>query len=333
VYRKHHKSSDIIFIMVKPTPSSHRPTIKDFRKAAERIKGVALPTPLIPLRRYREEDTGILLKPETLQPIGSYKIRGVYNWAVQLQAEERKKGLSTVSAGNMSQAVGYVANMFKVPSRAIMPDYTPKSKIEACRKYGMEVLLMTWDDMLDYLNNLPEDRCFLHPLEEYLLLDGHGTIGLEIMVDAPDTDTIFVALGAGFLGAGTALAAKAVNPSVKVIGVNSVNYPHFYESFKQGKPVEVEHKSTLADGSAALVTDHMLRLVQDVIDDVVVVSEEMIEDSIRLLALENKLVVEGSGALSLAAAIQTSKNERGKTVCILSGGSIDAEKLSKILIQ
>jgi threonine dehydratase len=317
--------------MSKSRDPSHRPTLRDFREASERIKGVALRTPLIPLRRYKEEDTDILLKPEVLQPIGSYKIRGVYNWVAQLPAEEREKGLSTMSAGNMSQALGYVANMFKVPSRAIMPDYTPKSKIEACKKYGMEVQLMTWDEMLAYLDNLPEDRCFLHPLEEYVLLDGHGTLGLEIMEAAPDTDTIYVALGAGFLGAGTALAAMAVKPSVRVIGVNSVNYPHFYESFKQGKPVEVEHKPTLADGSAALVTDHMLQLVQDVIDDVVVVSEEMIEDSIRLLALENKLVVEGSGALSLAAALQTPKHERGKTVCILSGGSIDAERLAHIL--
>lgn len=319
--------------MIHKTPSTHRPTLNDFKNASNRLKGVALRTPLLPLRRYREEDSGILLKPETLQPIGSYKIRGVYNWAAQLPAEEREKGLSTMSAGNMSQALGYVANMFKVPSRAIMPDYTPKSKIEACRKYGMEVQLMTWDKMLAYLDSIPEDRCFLHPLEEYMLLDGHGTLGLEIMEAAPDTDTIYVALGAGFLGAGTALAAKAVKPSVKVIGVNSVNYPHFYESFRQGKPVEVEHKPTLADGSAALVTDHMLRLVQDVIDDVVVVSEESIEESIQLLALENKLVVEGSGALSLAAALMTPKHERGKTVCILSGGSIDAEKLSKIILN
>jgi len=318
--------------MVTPTPRSHRPSLKDFKEASDRLDGIAVRTPLIPLRRYKEESTRIQLKPETLQPIGSYKIRGVYNWAAQLPAEEREKGLSTMSAGNMSQAVGYVANMFNVPSRAIMPDYAPKSKVEACRRYGMEVLLMTWDDMLAYLDDLPEDRCFLHPLEEYLLLDGHGTIGLEIMEDAPDTDTIYVALGAGFLGAGTALAAKAVNPSVKVIGVNSENYPHFYESFKQGRPVEVEHKSTLADGSAALVTDHMLSLVQDVVDDVVVVSEEMIEDSIRLLMLENKLVVEGSGALSLAAALNSPKNIRGKTVCILSGGSIDAERLAHILL-
>jgi threonine dehydratase len=317
--------------MIKPTPSSHRPTLEDFRKAANRIKDVALHTPLIPLRRYKEEDKRILLKPEMLQPIGSYKIRGVYNWAVQLDAEERKKGLSTVSAGNMSQAVGYVANLFGVPSRALMFDYTPQSKIEACRRYGMEIILKSWEEMLNYIENIPDDRVFLHPLEEYLLLDGHGTIGLEIIENAPETQTIYVALGAGFLGTGVALAAKALKPSVRIVGVNSMNYPHFYESVKQGEPIEVEHKSTLADGTGGLVSDHMLRLVQEVIDDVVVVSEEMIEDSIRLLALENKLVAEGAGALSLAAALLTPREDRGKTVCILSGGSIDSKTLSQIL--
>ena len=317
--------------MIKPTPSSHRPTLEHFRKAANRIKDIALDTPLIPLRRYKEEDQRILLKPEMLQPIGSDKIRGVYNWAAQLDADERKKGLSTVSAGNMSQAVGYVANLFGVPSRALMFDYTPQSKIEACRRYGMEIVLKSWKETLHYLEDVPDDRVFLHPLEEYLLLDGHGTIGLEIMEDAPETETIYVALGAGFLGSGVALAAKALKPDVKIVGVNSMNYPHFYESFKQGKPVEVEHKSTLADGTGGLVSGHTLKLVREIIDDVVVVSEEMIEDSIRLLAMENKLVTEGAGALSLAAALHTPLEERGKTVCILSGGSIDSRTLSQIL--
>jgi len=317
--------------LVKLTPSSHRPTLQDFREASNRIRGVALHTPLIPLRRYLGEGSGILLKPEMLQPIGSYKIRGVYNWAAQLPPEERAKGLSTISSGNMAQAIGYVANMYGVSSRAIMPDYAPDSKIEVCRRYGMEIVLLPWEELIEYLDDHPEDRCFLNSLEEYMLLDGHGTIGLEVMEDAPETDTIYVALGVGFLGAGTALAAKALKPSVKVVGVNSSNYPHFYESFKQGKPIEVEHIDTLADGNAAMVTEHMLRLAQDVIDDVVVVSEEMIEESIRLLALGNKMVVEGSGALSLAAALSIDREKRSNTVCILSGGSIDADRLSEIL--
>jgi len=313
------------------TPSSHIPKLEDFRKASERIKGVAIRTPLVPLRRYRDEDKGILLKPEMLQPVGSFKIRGVYNWAAQLPAEERKKGLSTVSAGNMSQALGYVANMFGVSSRAIMPDYAPKSKIEACERYGMEIVLMSWGELVDYLDNIPEDRCFLHGLQEIKLIEGHGTLGIEIMEEAPDTDTIYVPIGAGLLGTGVALAAKALKPSTKIIGVNSENYPHYYESFKQERLVEVELKPTLADGTTAPNTEYVLRLLQDVLEDVVTVSEEQIAESIRLLATENKLVTEGSGALSLAAALSVDKEERGNTVCILSGGSIDSDKLVKIL--
>ena len=190
---------------------------------------------------------------------------------------------------------------------------------------------MPWDELMDYLENIPEDRCFLHGLQEIKLIEGHGTLGLEIMDDAPDTDTIYVPIGAGLLGAGVALAAKAMKPSVKIIGVNSVNYPHYYESFQQGTPVDVEHKSTLADGSAAVATEYVLRLLQDLLDDMVIVSEEKIAESIRLLVTENKLVTEGSGALSLAASLSVDREERGNTVCILSGGSIDSDKLFKIL--
>jgi threonine dehydratase len=318
--------------MVKPAPSSHRPSLKDFREAAERIKGIALRTPLIPLRRYREEDTGILLKPEMLQPVGSYKIRGVYNWAAQLPADDRKRGLSTISAGNMSQGLGYTANLFDVPSRAIMPKHTPRSKIESCRKYGMEIMLMSMQEIFEYLDNLPTDYCFLHPLAEFLLLDGHGTIGLEVVEDAPETETIYVPLGVGFVSSGTALAAKALKPNVRVIGVNAETAPWFYESLRKNRVVPVEPIDTIADAINDPVTEDMLKLVRETLDDVVLVSEEEIRKAIRFLTLENKLVAEGAGAISLAAALATPKEERGRTVCVLTGGSIDADRLSQIIM-
>jgi len=311
----------------------HRPTLKDFREAAKRIKAVALHTPLLPLRRYKEEDTKILLKPEMLQPIGSYKIRGVYNWAAQIPAKERRRGLSTVSAGNMSQGLGYVANIFGVPSRAVMPDSAPKSKIEASRRYGMEIILMPWGELIQYVDNPPSDYCFLNPLTEFRLLDGHGTIGIEVMEDAPETETIYVPLGLGILSSGVALAAKALKPSTRIIGVNAENSPHFYESLRQGRVVTTEHKDTIADAINDIVTEDTLKLVRETLDDVVLVSEDEIKKTIRFLALENKLVSEGAGAISLAAALSTPKEDRGRTVCILSGGSIDPDKLSKIIID
>jgi len=321
--------------MIIPTPSSYRPSIDDFRKASERIKGIAIRTPLIPLRFY-DEDPGILLKPEMLQPIGSYKLRGVYNWVAKLSPEQRARGISTASSGNMAQAIAYVAKLYGVPARAIVFDTSPQSKRDSIRKYGGEVVPKSWDDWVEYTIHPEGDRCFLNPVEEFGLLDGHGTIGLEIMEDAPDTDRIYVALGAGFLGSGVALAAKALKPSVKVIGVNSENSPHYYESFKHGRVMDTPPKPTLGDGSAGNLdsfpnTAELLKLVLEAVDDVVLVSEDQIKDAIRYLALENKLVAEGSGAMSLAAARATPIEERGKTVCILTGGSIDAEKLAMIV--
>ena len=311
--------------------SKHVPTLEEFRAASERISNVSMRTPLIPLRWY-DEDPKILLKPEIFQSIGSYKIRGVYNWAIQLEPEERAKGISTVSAGNMAIAVAYVGKLLGIPARGIMFENTPKSKVKAVERYGAEVVLMSREEIFDYVVDPPRDRCFLHPLEEYTLLEGHGTIGLEIIEDAPETDTIYVAIGAGFLGGGTALAAKALKPSVRVVGVNSNAYPHFYESYKQGEPVDVAIKDSLADSIAAPVTrDHMLRLLQDVLDDVVLVSEDMIKESIRYLATENKMVVEGAAATTLSAAFDEDQEKRGNTVCILSGGSIDPEKVADIL--
>lgn len=321
--------------MIIPKSSTYRPTLEDFKKAAQRIKDVAFRTPLIPLRFYYE-DPEIKLKPEMLQPIGSYKIRGVYNWVAKLSPEQRAKGISTASSGNMAQAVAYVAKLYDIPARTIVYETAPETKKEAIRKYGGEVVPKPWKEWVEYTKNPESDRCFLHPLEEYGLMDGHGTIGLEIMEDDPETETIYVALGAGFLGSGVALAAKALKPSVKVVGVNSENSPHYYESFRHGRIMDTPPEPTLGDGSAVNLdafpnTDQLLDLVMEVIDEVVLVSEEEIKDAIRYLALENKLIAEGSGALSLAAARKTSREERGKAVCIITGGSIDTDKLVKIL--
>jgi threonine dehydratase len=318
-----------------PTPSSYRPTLEDFRKAAKLLEGIALRTQLIPLRWY-DEDPGILLKPEMLQPIGSYKIRGVYNWVEKLSPEQKAQGVSTASSGNMAQALAYVARLFNIPARTILFDTTPETKKDAIKKYGGEIVPKSWDDWIEYTKNPDPDRSFLHPLEEYGLMDGHGTIGLEIIEDAPDTDTIYVPLGAGFLGAGVALAAKALKPDVKVVGVNSENAPHFYQSVKHGKVMNTPPEPTLADGTTVNLalfpnSGDLLKLIMSVIDRVLLVSEDDIKNAIRYLAFENKLVAEGSGAISLAAALNTPKSERGKTVCILSGGSIDASKLSEIL--
>jgi len=321
--------------MIIPTSSTYRPTLKDFKAASKRIESIAHRTSLIPLRWY-EENPEILLKPEMLQPIGSYKIRGVYNWVAKLSPEQRAKGISTASSGNMAQAVAYVGKLFNIPARTIIFDTSPQTKKDAILKYGGELVTKSWNDWIEYTINPDDDRCFIHPLEEFGLMDGHGTIGLEIMEDAPETETIYVPMGAGLLGAGVSLAAKSLKPSVKIIGVNAENSPHYFESLKHGRVMDTPPKPTLSDGTAGNLSsfpnfDNSLKLVKETIDKVVLVSEEQMKDAIRYLALENKLIAEGAGAMSLAAALETPMEERGKTVCILTGGNIDADKLTKIL--
>jgi len=316
--------------------SKHRPTLSDFKKASRSLEGVILRTPLIPLRRYREEDSGILLKPEMLQPIGSYKIRGVYNWVARLTPKQRARGIATLSTGNMAQAVGYVANLFGIPSRIAISENAAKTKVENCRKYGSEVDLAKFDDTtFEKADSLGHGYCFINPLADFGLMDGYGSISLEIVKEMPDVKTIFVPLGAGFLSSGVAFAAKALNPSIKVIGVNAENSPHYYESWRSGKPVPAGYKSTMADGIAAwegfTPSEVSLRLIREALDDVLLVSESEMAKTVRMLALENKLVTEAAGAAGLAAALKTPKEERGRTVCILSGGSIDAVKLAHIL--
>ena len=159
--------------MIIPTPSTYRPSLEDFRRASERINGIAFHTPLIPLRHY-DKDPEILLKPEMLQPIGSYKIRGVYNWVAKLSPEQRAKGISTASSGNMAQAVAYVAKMYGIPARAIVFDTSPQTKKDSIVKYGGEVVAKTWDEWVDYTIHPETDRCFINPVEEYGLMDGRA---------------------------------------------------------------------------------------------------------------------------------------------------------------
>ena len=321
--------------MEYPTSRSYRPTLQEVKQASKRLKDIAIKTPLIPLRWY-DENPNILLKPEVLQPIGSYKLRGVYNWVAKLSPKDRKHGIATFSTGNMAQAVGYVAKLFKVPARIVVLETASKYKIELMKRYGVKVDVIKLDLIWDYLENLPFDHCFIHPLYEYGLLDGYGTISLEIHEQAPDVDTIFVPVGAGLLSVGITLAMKELNPYVRVIGVQTENSPHYYNSFKKGELAPFKYVPSICDGIAIGQTDpwkEPTELVMGTLDDMVVVSEDKVRDAIRYLALENNLVTEGAGAIAVAAALEMPIRDRGKSVCILSGGSIDGEKLSKILVR
>ncbi len=316
------------------TPIS-APSLDDVRSAAARIKDVAVRTPLLPLRSYTGAELDILLKPETLQPVTSFKIRGAYNWASSLTEEQRARGLSTVSAGNTAQAVAHAARLVGASARSRLPDTTPKAKIEAIEAYGMEPILMPGDELFDWMLSAgwdDESYTFLHPWVEPLMVAGSATVGLEIHEDLPTVDTVFVSVGGGGLICGVGSALKALNPHVRIMAVQPEACAPLGASLAAGTPVWVDAQPTLCDGlGVPLVTDEMWPLLRTVVDDTVMVSEDQVKDAIRRLALDNKLVLEGAGAASVAAALAVPASERGRSVCVLSGGSIDGDKLAAIV--
>ena len=310
------------------------PTLKEIQTAAERLKDVIIRTPLVTLHSY-EMKRDILLKPETLQPVTSFKLRGVFNAVASLSKEQRQKGLSTFSSGGTAQALGWAARYFGVSARSVMPEYVPASKIEAIKSYGVEYILLTDEEIRRYVLEYgweQEPYAFIHPWHNHALRTGHGSIGLEIIADLPDVDTVYIPVGGGGLICGVGSALKELKPAVRVVAVEPEACPALYESFQAGKGIEITVSETICDGVAVpLITDEMYPLLRRVVDDVVLVSEKAVKKAMKRLMLRNKLVVEGAGALSVAAAVREPFEERGKAVCLLTGGSIDTHKLVAIL--
>jgi len=320
--------------MVKKHAPVNPPSLDDIRIAEERLKGIIVRTPLLQLDSPKE--TGdILIKPEVLQPTGSFKIRGVYNWVASLTPNECKKGFSTFSAGNTARSLGYVAQIYGVSCRSILPEYAPANKVEALRSLGVETLLVSFDEMIKWVfaeGWKRESYAFLHPWTEPKMIAGHGTIGLEIIEDLPDVQTVFVPVGGGALIAGVGCAIKELKSSVRIVGVQTESYPSLRASFQAGKPVWIDPKPTICDGVAVpFVADQMYPLLRKIVDDVVTVPEEKVKAAIKQLMLKNKLIVEGAGALSIAAALEMPAEKRGKTICLVTGGSIGPEALSTII--
>ena len=315
----------------EPVP---RPALEDMRAAAGRIHGKIVRTPLVPLHSY-EAAADIYLKPEILQPIGSFKLRGVLNWATCLTEEARQKGLSTTSAGNTAQALGYVARLLNISARTLLPDSVPDNKLDAILSYGVEPVRVPFDQLLDYMLHehwRGEPYTYLNPWGDPDMIAGSGTVGLEIVDDLPDVRTVYAPVGGGGLISGVGSALKSLNPDIRVVAVQPESCPSLQKAFETGRSLWIQSGATICDGAAVpVIVDQMYPLLREVVDDVVLIPEEAVKDAIRHLALKNKLVVEGAGALSVAAALSTPPEERGKAVCILSGGSIDAARLSKIL--
>lgn len=279
----------------------------------------------------------IYLKTENLQVTGSFKVRGAGFKISQLSDEEKAKGVIACSAGNHAQGVALAATKYGIKSVICLPDGAPISKVEATKGYGAEVVLVpgVYDDAYARALQLRDEEgySFVHPFNDEDVIAGQGTIGLEILEQLPDVDAIIVPIGGGGLISGVAYAVKQLNPRIKIYGVQAEGAASMYQSVKDGKIECLDEVSTIADGIKVKEPgDLTFELCRDYVDEIVTVSEDEIAAAILALIEQQKLISEGAGAVSVAAAMFNKVPVEGKKVCCLvSGGNIDVTILSRVI--
>ena len=309
--------------------------LSELRAAAQRIAGKVHRTPLVPARLLGERaGVRLALKCENFQKTGSFMPRGALNTVLSLSAAERARGLVTVSAGNHAQAVAWAARSVGVPCAVVMPTSAPRSKLDAVRGYGAEVVLH--DDRATLFDRLEQVRAergmtFVHPFDDPRVLAGAGTVGLEILDDLPDVEAVVVPVGGGGLMGGVASAVKALRPDVRVIAVELAAGPGLGPALAAGKPVPVTRPAdTLCDGmTPPFVGALPLEIARHSVDEIVTVTELQVIEALELLLTRAKLYVEGSGAAATAAVLAGSGHlpRNGRVVAIVSGGNTDPERL------
>ena len=293
-------------------------------------------TPLIPTDKINP-DCNVYLKPENLQVTGSFKVRGAGFKISQLSAEEKAHGVIACSAGNHAQGVALAARRYGIPALICMPAGAPISKVEATRELGAEICLVpgVYDDAYARAIQLNKEKgmAFIHPFDDEQVIAGQGTIGMEILGENPDIDVVFVPIGGGGLASGVAFAIKTLKPSVRVIGVQAEGAASMKGSRDHNQIESLASVLTIADGIAVKEPGvHTFELCQKYVDEVVTVSEDEICAAILTLIEQHKLIAEGAGAVSVAAAMFNKVELKGKNVCcIVSGGNIDVTILSRVI--
>ncbi len=313
-------------------------TLDKIYQAAYTLKGVARKTDLLYAQNLRH-DAQIYLKTENLQVTGSFKLRGAYNKIASLTPEQRAAGILACSAGNHAQGVALSATKMGAHSIVCMPDGAPISKVEATKRLGAEVRLVpgAYDDAYEYACRLQQETgaTFIHPFNDELVMAGQGTIGLEILDQLPDVEAVIVPVGGGGLLAGVAYAIKNLNPKIKVYGVQAENAPSMVRSFREDGIITLDTVSTFADGIAVKTPgDLTYAMAREYVDEMVSVSEDEIAAAILALIEQQKLIAEGAGAVSVAAAMFRKVPIEGKkAVCVVSGGNIDVNILSRVITR
>lgn len=311
-------------------------TLDKIYKASHVLRSVIRKTDLIHAPLVNP-DSEIYLKTENLQITGSFKVRGAYYMMSQLTEEEKARGVIACSAGNHAQGVALAAAKNHIKSLICLPDGAPISKVEATKSYGAEVCMVNgvYDDAYKKALELKEEKdyTFVHPFDNEDVIAGQGTIGLEILEQMPDVEAVIVPIGGGGLISGVAFAIKNLNPNIKVYGVQASGAPSMRNSIRDSKIECLDHVSTIADGIAVKEPgEHTFQYVSQYVDEIVTVTDDEISAAILALIERQKLIAEGAGAASVAAAMFNKVPIQGKkTVCLVSGGNIDVTILSRVI--
>jgi threonine dehydratase len=314
-------------------------TLADIEQAAARIVGRVARTPLIRSRTLCER-TGqpVYLKLETHQPTGAFKLRGAMNAILLLDDAARKRGLVTASTGNHGRAVAYAARELGVPAIICMSSLVPANKVEAIRSLGAEIRIvgLSQDDAQEEVEHLTESRGLtpIPPFDHADVVAGQGTIGLEIVENLPELAAVLVPLSGGGLAGGIAVAVKALKPQSRVIGISMERGAAMHAAIAAGKPVAIREEETLADslgGGIGLQNHVTFTLCRDLLDDVILLSEDEIAEGIRHAARNESVTVEGAGAVGIAAILADKARLSGPTAIIVSGGNIDPKMHQKIV--
>jgi threonine dehydratase len=308
--------------------------LSEIHEARKRIADTIVRTPLVRL------DLGsgfpdIRLKLENLQPINAYKLRGAANAVAMLSESERKRGVWTISAGNAGQGVAYAARRFGVPSTVVAIETAPASKLDRMRALGARLVLVSYEaawKALDERSYPGAEGTFIHPFDDDNFIAGHGTMGLEILEDAPDTVALIASIGGGGLISGVGSAMKALKPDIKIWGVEPETAAPAALSFAKGSPqVFKDWQASFVDGAGGQsVFPRMWERMKLVVDDYLVVSLEETRQAMKLMAEKARIISEGAGALPLAAAL-TGKAGQGPIVAVVSGGNIDLKKFCELI--
>ena len=313
---------------VRPIP------IDDIEQARERVAGTVLRIPLVKLD-LGEGGPDIRLKRENLQPTNAYKIRGAANAVAKLSDEDRARGVWTISAGNAGQGVAFAARRFGIPCTVVAIETAPQTKLDRMRALGATIVPVSYDDAWVAAETHEFEGLegtFVHPFDNHDFIAGHGTMGLEILEDAPEVSTVICAIGGGGLITGVGSAIKAKHPDVTVLGAEPETAAPYALSLREGGPRKfTDWQASFVDGAGGKsVTERMWQRMRPVTDGTITVTLEQTAKAMRLIAEKTRTIAEGAGALALAAALSGEAGE-GPIVCVVSGGNIDLDKFAELV--